>query len=576
MTMEEIREIFVETDTDPYVDGRRTRRCRVDVRDADGGRLGRIELAIENTPVPIVGIPDEANREPACALGALMRAADRIVVDDLRPTALEVASDFTEIPWERVVSVGASVEAEYMAVAAGGYLLLTRPEWEMDGVDLVPTGEFVEIEDRIATKVAYGLPSNFRSGDAVCRLPLQMGASLADDVRLLEESRAHRCVRLGRHLAGPGATEGRASFEGLDMRAVSEFVEGYLRGWADVETAAGRLAPTILLDPARDDAVMDRIARRIADRIESREMGPRPRPLPWDMAPFDGWTEETAAGLVSNWRRDVVECAAGRLRAEISRDPARFRAMGGAPSHEELVEGLEEAFGMYAIAPSHREILECEKGLACRFVLGGSADDREIARSIAMWSLCGSGPWDPARAGVDGAYRTCTAQWICETQGTDLASVVNGIDDGPFARSMRPAVLDQAAWSRLPEHAGWQIPTCALSIRAEASLAQMASAEALDPAMGRPATVGTIPAATDSPAALMLSTPRRSGGDDDCDIHSIPLERPIELPSDRVSATYLIDRPDRGRAIAAMRTTDGRGIEPPIRNRQASASKIKF
>lgn len=565
--MRKIGEIHINTETDPYTEGPGTKRCRAVVRDPEGTHLANIDFTVENTPAPVIHMKNEANRRPSHNLGTLIRAADRIVIDELNPTVLDVASDFIDVPWEKVVVAGPSAELEYKAVAVGNRLFLTHPEWEGEGISLAQTGEFVEISDRLAGKLAYQSPNNLISGGASVRLPVHAGETLADDMSLLDEARCHRCVGLTEHLAAPRADMAPAAFGELDAAAVGKALEGYLRPWADIEAATPDRPPTVVLDLARDGRAVDLICRFLADRL-------RVLPQTVEAGEFCEWAAEKAESFTSEWRENVLTCAAGRLRAEISRDPARFGATGAAPAHVEIAEGLDEAFGMYAIAPSHRDLLEHPDPIPCRFMLGGHAADREVARSIADWQDRGTGPWDPAEAGVADAYACCTAQWICETQGTDLASVVNCRAEGPFADTMRLAVLDQAAWSLLPGHSGWDVPDCSFSIRAAATLGQIAAAEVQDPQAGWPVAVGTAPA---SPAyTLMLSTPHRDGGDDSCDTHAIPLEKSIDIPSDRVSATHVIDRPDRGRAIAAMRTTDGRGIEPPIRSRQASASRIKF
>ena len=565
--MRKVGEIHIETETDPYTEGPSTKRCRAVVRDSEGTHLAHIDFTVENTPVPVIHMKNEANRRPSHVLGSLIRAAERIVIDELNPTVLDVASDFIDVPWEKVVVAGPSAELEYKAVAVGDRLFLTHPEWEGEGISLAQTGEYVEISDRLAGKLAYQSPNNLISGRASVRLPVHTGETLADDMSLLDEARCHRCVGLTEHLAAPRADMTPAAFGELDAAAVGRALEGYLRPWADIEAATPDRPPTVVLDLARDGRAVDLICRFLADRLCVL-------PQTVGAGEFCEWTAEKAEGFTSEWRENVLTCAAGRLRAEISRDPARFGATGAAPAHVEIAEGLDEAFGMYAIAPSHRDLLEHPDPIPCRFMLGGHAADREVARSIADWEDHGAGPWNPAEAGVADAYATCTAQWICETQGTDLATVVNGRAEGPFADTMRLAVLDQAAWSLLPGHSGWDAPECSFSIRAAATLGQIAAAEVHDPQAGWPATVGTAPA---SPAyTLMLSTPHRLGGDDSCDTHAIPLEKSIDIPSDRVSATHVIDRPDGGRAIAAMRTADGLGIGSPIRNRQAGASRIKF
>lgn len=565
--MREIGEIHIETETDPYTEGPSTKRCRAVVRDSEGTHLAHIDFTVENTPVPVIHMKDEANRRPSHVLGSLIRAADRIVIDELNPTVLDVASDFIDVPWEKVVVAGPSAELEYKAVAVGDRLFLTHPEWEGEGISLAQTGEYVEISDRLAGKLAYQSPNNLISGRAAVRLPVHTGETLADDMSLLDEARCHRCVGLTEHLAVQRADMVPATFGELDAAAVGRALGVYLRPWADIEAATPGRPPTVVLDLARDGRAVDLICRTLADRL-------RVLPQTVEAGEFCEWTEEKAESFTSEWRENVVTCAAGRLRAEISRDPARFGATGVAPAHGEIAEGLDEAFGMYAIAPCHRDLLEHADPIPCRFLLDGHAADREVARSIADWEDHGAGPWNPAEAGVADAYATCTAQWICETQGTDLASVVNGRAEGPFADTMRLAVLDQAAWSLLPGHSSWDVPDCSFSIRAAATLGQIAAAEVYDPQAGWPATVGTVPP---SPAStLMLSTPHRLGGDDFCDTHAIPLEKSIDIPSDRVSAVHIIDHPYGGRAIAAMHTADGRGIGSPIQNRQASTSRIKF
>ena len=224
--MREIGEIHIETKTDPYTEGPSTKRCRAVVRDPEGTHLAHIDFTVENTPVPIIHMKNEANRRPSHVLGSLIRAADRIVIDELNPTVLNVASDFIDVPWEKVVVAGSSAELEYKAVAVADRLFLTHPEWEGEGITLAQTGEYVEISDRLAGKLAYQSPNNLISGRASVRLPVHTGETLADDMSLLDEARCHRCVGLTEHLAVPRADMVPATFGELDARGSREGPRG--------------------------------------------------------------------------------------------------------------------------------------------------------------------------------------------------------------------------------------------------------------------------------------------------------------------------------------------------------------
>lgn len=66
-----------------------------------------------------------------------------------------------------------------------------------------------------------------------------------------------------------------------------------------------------------------------------------------------------------------------------------------------------------------------------------------MLRAAAAWL---DGPqetaWEPgADQTLADDYAKCSAQWLCETQGTTLAEVVNG-RDGEFAESLRDAIVE--------------------------------------------------------------------------------------------------------------------------------------
>ena len=287
---------------------------------------------------------------------------------------------------------------------------------------------------------------------------------------------------------------------------------------------------------------------------------------PVDAATYERRVAARMEDYTSGWRERLVSAAAGHLRAEIGLDRRSFGIEGAIPSSRDIASWLDERLGMYAIAPNREELAARPHAIPCRFVLDGGEGDREVFRSIAAvvaGGLSESIEWDPVAAGVFDAYRSCTAQLICKTQGTDLASVVKGSASGPFAETMREAVFEQARGVRAP----WgpvrmHDSSPEFAIHVSATFGQMETAMLGADAAQRP-TVGVAPAGA---GALELVV-------EDCDImrvvRPVTLERAMEVPASHVGRIVPHGTWDRADAPAPARL-----VEVGAANRQGKGMKF--
>lgn len=60
---------------------------------------------------------------------------------------------------------------------------------------------------------------------------------------------------------------------------------------------------------------------------------------------------------------------------------------------------------------------------------------RHVLDATIGWMEAGQGPFDPAALGIRGALCRSSIEWLCASQGTTLADVLNG-QEGPFAESL--------------------------------------------------------------------------------------------------------------------------------------------
>lgn len=468
-----------------------------------------------------------------------------------------------DIPWERVVVSGPCVEDQFKAVSVGEKVFLYAADSNLaklveGGVDLIPTGDSVELRGKAVTKHALGTAWYGEGEGAKFRLPVSTGADLPADRKLIDLlAHRHKVLRLSDHsaqAAGPAWAPGSEP----DRSAVLDALGGYLEGIVEFERAEAGTWPTAVLDPMRDRTEREKIIGGVAGIFEFG--------APVDAATYERRVAARMEDYVSGWRERLVSAAAGHLRAEIALDRRPFGIDGAIPSARDIASWLDERLGMYAIAPSRAELAARHLAIPCRIVLDVGEGDREVCRSIAAVAAGGlheSVEWDPVAAGVFDAYRSCTAQFICETQGTDLVSVVNGRASGPFAETMREAVFKQARAGEGP----WGRPRIhdsspEFAIHACATFGQMETAMLGAGAAQRP-TVGVAPAGAGTLELVV----------EDCDIMTlvepVTLERAMEVPASHVGRIVPHGTWDRADAPAPARL-----VEVGAANRQGKGMKF--
>lgn len=540
MNRDQIREIR-EIAIDFRGDGREEGAYAVDVLDQAGALLDRIELDQK----PVHGDYEDFS----CLL--------QLIGQELTPAW------YVDVPWDRFVISGPCVEDQFKAVAVGEEVFLYEADSNLaklveGGTDLIPTGASIELRGTAATKHALGTAWHGVAECAKFRLPVRTGADLSADRKLIDLlAHRHKVLRLSDHsaqAAGPAWAPGSEP----DRSAVIDALAGYLEGIVEFERAEAGTWPTAVLDPMCDRAEREKIIGGVARVFE---LG-----APVDEATYDRRVAARMEDYVSGWRERLVSAAAGHLRAEIALDRRPFGIEGAIPSARDIASWLDERLGMYAIAPSRAELAARHLAIPCRIVLDGGEGDREVFRSIAAVAAGGlreTVEWDPVAAGVYEAYRSCTAQWICKTQGTDLATVVNGSASGPFAETMREAVFEQARGVRAP----WgpvrmhdRSPEFAIHV--SATFGQMETAMLGADAAQRP-TVGVAPAGA---GALELVV-------EDCDImrvvRPVTLERAMEVPASHVGRIVPHGTWDRADAPAPARL-----VEVGAANRQGKGMKF--
>lgn len=468
-----------------------------------------------------------------------------------------------DIPWEKVVVSGPCVEDQFKAVSVGEEIFLyaadsNLAEWVEGGVDLIPTGDSVELRGKAVTKHALGTAWYGEGEGAKFRLPVRTGADLPADRKLIDLlAHRHKVLRLSDHsaqTAGPAWAPGSEP----DRSAILDALGGYLGGIVEFERAEAGAWPAAVLDPMRDREARDKLIGGVAGMFECG--------APVDASTYERRVAARMEDYTSGWRERLVSAAAGHLRAEIGLDRRSFGIEGAIPSSRDIASWLDERLGMYAIAPSREELAARPHAIPCRFVLDGGEADRKVLRSIAAVVASGlseSIEWDPVAAGVFDAYRSCTAQLICKTQGTDLASVVNGSASGPFAETMREAVCKQARatgapWGPVRMHDS----SPEFAIHVSATFGQMETAMLGADAAQRP-TVGVAPAGAGTLELVV----------EDCDImrlvNPVTLERAMEVPASHVGRIVPHGTWDRADAPAPARL-----VEVGAANRQGKGMKF--
>lgn len=567
--MRDGRTLRLETEVEELDKDAGITRCHVEARWDGGPTAAHLEF-IDDREAFFTELPE--NRRPAEILGRMLADAERIEIDWERP--LELAKRFIDVPWEKVVDARGRGRLTCVATGDCAYLLSDYiVDSFIEKYDVVDSGLKVEVP----LKTIYDSPRLDGRGEMKCTLPVLMGRTIDDDEAISGNGYKCEVISLRRHLAVNGGNA--ASFDSLDPVAVTRAVAGILGERVDVEAPEGSGWPTMVLDPMKDRWGRDYIPNLAGEILDPRaKMGAASDIYDLSAGP-ERAADQAIEDCVSYWREETVDRTAVHLLGEIERDPASFGLEGPAPTFDQVAAGMEERLGMYAVAPSYSELVDRGDTIPIRILLDNFYEDRLVVKSIRKWSEDASSAWNPDEEGIDGAYSFCTAQWICESQGTDLASVVNGTTAGPFAESMREALMEQVRREDAAD--------CCFAVRVEATLGQFETAVEVGagPETWRPVSIGTVPAdlAGGGAPALEIVEPHQidlveDGGyeADRYDIASIRLERPIELTSEIVRAAYHVDHPDEGRDMASLRPAGGHGIGIPSQDRQPGASRIKF
>lgn len=231
-----------------------------------------------------------------------------------------------------------------------------------------------------------------------------------------------------------GVIDAALSILGFEIASVGEPEED--GGW-----------PTLTLDPCIDYEWGGQLGSRAVETAAGAFWEPDSPGTPEGVIDLvrDDLAEAIASGA-EDWRMDAIERLAQGL---VDRYPGLTGA--GSPYSEpwHLVAELEERLGLYVDTSAVDGIVSrCSSKVT--LLIGSRSDfdadwapSRRVLRSAAIWL---DGPqetsWDPeADQSLADDYAKCSAQWLCETQGTTLAEVVNG-RDGEFAESLRDAIAE--------------------------------------------------------------------------------------------------------------------------------------
>lgn len=222
---------------------------------------------------------------------------------------------------------------------------------------------------------------------------------------------------LGYEIADVAGREGDAIWPTLTLDPCIDYEWGSQLGSRAIETAAGAFWESD--SPGTPEGVIDLVREDLAEAI--------------------------AAGA-EDWRIDTIERLAQGL---VDRYPELIGADSPYSEPWHLVAELEERLGLYVDTSAVDGIVDRCSSKVTLFI--GSRSDfdndwgptRRVLRSAAAWL---DGPqetaWEPeADQALADDYARCSAQWLCETQGTTLAEVVNG-RDGEFAESLRDAIAE--------------------------------------------------------------------------------------------------------------------------------------
>lgn len=222
---------------------------------------------------------------------------------------------------------------------------------------------------------------------------------------------------LGYEIADVAGREGDAIWPTLTLDPCIDYEWGSQLGSRAIETAAGAFWESD--SPGTPEGVIDLVREDLAEAI--------------------------AAGA-EDWRIDTIERLAQGL---VDRYPELIGADSPYSEPWHLVAELEERLGLYVDTSAVDGIVDRCSSKVTLFIGSRSdfdadwAPSRRVLRSAATWL---DGPqetsWDPeADQSLADDYAKCSAQWLCETQGTTLADVVNG-RDGEFAESLRDAIAE--------------------------------------------------------------------------------------------------------------------------------------
>lgn len=219
----------------------------------------------------------------------------------------------------------------------------------------------------------------------------------------------------------------------------------------EIADVAGRegdaIWPTVTLDPCIDYEWWSQLGSRAVETAAGAfwEAGSPGTPEGViDLVRED--LAEAIATSAEDWRIDTIERLAQGL---VDRYPELIGADSPYSEPRHLVAELEERLGLYVDTSAVDGIVDRCSSKVTLFI--GSRSDfdndwgptRRVLRSAAAWL---DGPqetaWEPeADQALADDYARCSAQWLCETQGTTLAEVVNG-RDGEFAESLRDAIAE--------------------------------------------------------------------------------------------------------------------------------------
>lgn len=222
---------------------------------------------------------------------------------------------------------------------------------------------------------------------------------------------------LGYEIADVAGREGDAIWPTLTLDPCIDYEWGSQLGSRAIETAAGAFWESD--SPGTPEGVIDLVREDLAEAI--------------------------AAGA-EDWRIDTIERLAQGL---VDRYPELIGADSPYSEPWHLVAELEERLGLHVDTSAVDGIVDRCSSKVTLFIGSRSdfdadwAPSRRVLRSAATWL---DGPqetsWDPeADQSLADDYAKCSAQWLCETQGTTLADVVNG-RDGEFAESLRDAIAE--------------------------------------------------------------------------------------------------------------------------------------